>query len=133
MRGVALADIHPSLQALHSRLPRPHNNDDAAELIKLAETINSGSKTKTELDYSVLEKLAYTAAGEISPMAALFGGIVGQEVLKAVSGKFHPLFQWFYFDSLESLPDEPLPEEEFSPEVRVRPGWLAHRSTAQHG
>ena len=120
------------MQAAHSRLPRPHNNDDAADLIKLAETINSESKTKTELDYSVLEKLAYTAAGEISPMAALFGGIVGQEVLKAVSGKFHPLFQWFYFDSLESLPDEPLPEEEFSPEVRVCPGRLGHGSTAQH-
>lgn len=27
------------------------------------------------------------------------------QVVKAVSGKFHPLFQWFYFDSVESLPD----------------------------
>lgn len=26
------------------------------------------------------------------------------QVMKAVSGKFHPLFQWFYFDSAESLP-----------------------------
>jgi len=26
-------------------------------------------------------------------MAAMFGGIVGQEVVKACSGKFHPLFQ----------------------------------------
>ncbi len=25
--------------------------------------------------------------------------------MKAVSGKFHPTFQWLYFDSLESLPD----------------------------
>ena len=72
---------------------------------------------QAELDYSVLEKLAYTAAGEVSPMAALFGGIVGQEVIKAVSAKFHPLYQFFYFDSIESLPDEPLPEEEFAPEV----------------
>lgn len=30
---------------------------------------------------------------------------MGQEVIKALSGKFHPIFQWMYFDSLESLPD----------------------------
>ncbi|MBA0574668.1 hypothetical protein Golob_001855, partial [Gossypium lobatum] len=30
----------------------------------------------------------------LNPMAAMFGGIVGQEVVKACSGKFHPLFQW---------------------------------------
>ena len=37
-------------------------------------------------------------------MAAVIGGMVAQEVLKAVSGKFNPVFQHFYFDSLESLP-----------------------------
>ena len=45
---------------------------------------------------------------------------MGQEVVKAVSGKFHPLYQWFYFDSIESLPDEALPEEEFAPQVSHR-------------
>lgn len=39
------------------------------------------------------------------------------QVVKAASGKFHPLHQWFYFDSIESLPDEPLPVEEVAPEV----------------
>lgn len=41
-----------------------------------------------------MRTLAHCAAGELNPMAAMFGGIVGQEVLKAVSGKFHPLHQW---------------------------------------
>lgn len=40
------------------------------------------------------------------------------QVVKAASGKFHPLHQWFYFDSMESLPDEPLSAEEVAPEVR---------------
>eukprot|EP01018_Ginkgo_biloba_P028116 Gb_28000 [translate_table: standard] len=31
-----------------------------------------------------------------------------KEVVKACSGKFHPLFQFFYFDSLESLLVDPL-------------------------
>lgn len=33
------------------------------------------------------------------------GGFVGQEVLKACSGKFGPLYQHLYFDALEALPD----------------------------
>lgn len=39
------------------------------------------------------------------------------QVVKAASGKFHPLHQWFYFDSIESLPDEPLSAEEVAPLV----------------
>jgi ubiquitin-activating enzyme E1 len=41
-------------------------------------------------------------------------------VVKAASGKFHPLFQWFYFDSIESLPEEVLSAEEVAPQVG---GW----------
>jgi ubiquitin-activating enzyme E1 len=48
-------------------------------------------------------------------MAAMFGGFVGQEVVKALSGKFHPLLQWFHFDSVESLPAEPLSAAEVEP------------------
>lgn len=66
-----------------------------------------------ELDEAVILKLAHTACAVINPMAAMFGGMVGQEVVKAVSGKFHPLHQWFYFDSVESMPAEfPLPASE---------------------
>ena len=65
----------------------------------------------------MVESLANTAAGELSPMAALFGGIVGQEALKAISGKFHPLFQFLYFDSMESLPSETPSEEDCRSQV----------------
>ena len=42
------------------------------------------------------------------------------QVMKAVSGKFHPIFQWFYFDSVESLPENlPLPPEEVDLQVGV--------------
>ena len=43
--------------------------------------------------------------GQVGPVCALVGGVLGQEVLKAVSGKFMPTRQWFYYDALESLPD----------------------------
>ena len=46
--------------------------------------------------------------------------------MKAVSGKFHPIFQWFYFDSVESLPENlPLPADEV--DLQVRPGMLTLR------
>ena len=46
----------------------------------------------------------------MSPINAVLGGFVAQEVLKACSAKFHPTFQHTYFDSLESLPSN-LPSE----------------------
>ena len=46
--------------------------------------------------------------------------------MKAVSGKFHPIFQWFYFDSVESLPENlPLPPEEV--DLQVPPLNTGHK------
>lgn len=42
---------------------------------------------RANIDEAVVRKLAHCATGELNPMAAMFGGIVGQEVVKAVSGK----------------------------------------------
>ena len=39
-------------------------------------------------------------------MCVAMGGIVAQEVMKACSGKFIPIFQWLYFDALECLPED---------------------------
>lgn len=49
----------------------------------------------------VVEAFSKTCRGDISPMAAFMGGIVAQEVMKAISGKFTPIQQFFYFDCLE--------------------------------
>lgn len=42
---------------------------------------------------------------EVQPLAAYFGGVVAQEVVK-VTGKYTPLNQWLHLDFLEMLPDE---------------------------
>ncbi|KAL1484118.1 hypothetical protein MTO96_050100, partial [Rhipicephalus appendiculatus] len=39
-------------------------------------------------------------------MQAVIGSIAAQEVLKACSGKFNPIQQWFYFDAFECLPQD---------------------------
>jgi len=111
--------LHVAYQALDAfrvkkgRMPTPGSKEEAAEMLAMAKAISDASKDKVELDDDVILKLAHTACAVINPMAAMFGGMVGQEVVKAVSGKFHPLMQWFYFDSVESMPAEfPLPASE---------------------
>ena len=113
------AQLHVGFQALHAfaekhsgKFPRPHSDADAAEVWKLAEQIAGTQDDKPELDEKIVKELSYQAQGDLSPMAAFFGGLAAQEVLKAVSGKFHPVKQWLYFDSLESLPTSTQRSEE---------------------
>ncbi|KAI3916387.1 hypothetical protein MKW92_028993, partial [Papaver armeniacum] len=42
------------------------------------------------------------------------GDIVGREVVKVCSGKFHPLYQFFYFVSVKSLPAEVLSQSDLN-------------------
>eukprot|EP00250_Pteridium_aquilinum_P004385 c14598_g1_i1 orf=229-3372(-) len=126
--------LHLAFQALDQfhakfgRLPAPASEDDAASLLEFAKKINEGSgDLKLEsIDEQVLKHFSDGARAVLNPMAAMFGGIVGQEVVKACSGKFHPLFQFFYFDSLESLPleqtqghDTQIPDSRYSAQVSV--------------
>ena len=102
--------LHLGFQALHAfqiakgRLPRPMNEEDAVIVLGAAKKFTDEEKLEIDLDETLLKELSYQAMGDLSPMAAFFGGITAQEVLKAVSGKFQPIKQWMYFDSLESLP-----------------------------
>ena len=110
--------LHVGFQALHAfsqthnRLPHPMNDQDAQIIVASAHAFVKAEGLEVELDEKLLKELSYQAQGDLSPMAAFFGGLTAQEVLKAVSGKFHPLKQWMYFDSLESLPhNSPRTEE----------------------
>lgn len=105
--------LHVGFQALHAfssenaaALPRPANEADAEIVLQHARKIATTCGVD-ELDESLVTKLAYQARGDLSPMTALFGGIAAQELLKACSGKFTPVVQHLYFDSLESLPSTP--------------------------
>ncbi|KAI0265111.1 ubiquitin activating enzyme [Gloeopeniophorella convolvens] len=104
------ATLHAGFQALwqfhaeQQRFPRPRNAEDAAALVSLAK------KLEADADEKVLTELSYQAVGNVAPVNAVIGGLVAQEVLKACSAKFHPVLQFTYFDSLESLPST-LPSE----------------------
>lgn len=111
--------LHVGVQALHAfaeghngEFPRPHHEADAAEVLKLAQGFAGQGEDKVELDEKLIKELSYQARGDLSPIAAFFGGMAAQEVLKSVSGKFHPIVQFLYFDSLESLPTSVTRSEE---------------------
>lgn len=88
-------------------LPTPGNRDEGHEVIEA-----SGLDVKREdAEYDVLLRLACTSAGNLSPLAAVFGGVVGQEVMKACTGKFTPIQQWFLYDWGEALKDIPSPAD----------------------
>lgn len=107
--------LHAAFQALDAfraragRLPAPGSAEDAEQVIALtrsmaAEAAGGEDAGAREAADKLLRAFSSGSSGELSPMVALFGGFVGQEVIKACTGKFHPLLQWFHFDSAESLP-----------------------------
>lgn len=125
--------LHVGFQALHQfaethdgLLPRPRNEDDAAQVWSAAQKIASSRSDQPELDEKLIKELSFQARGDLSPMVAVYGGIVAQEVLKAISGKFHPIVQYMYFDSLESMPTSvSLSEAECAPQGSRYDGQVA--------
>ncbi|XP_034633199.1 ubiquitin-like modifier-activating enzyme 7 isoform X5 [Trachemys scripta elegans] len=123
--------LHLAFRALHAfaaemgRLPRPRAQADAERLLELARGLTAHQEL---LDEGLVRTFAHVSAGELSPMAAFLGGLAAQEVLKAASGKFLPLAQWFYFDALECLPEQGttlLTEESCAPRGSRYDGQIA--------
>jgi ubiquitin-activating enzyme E1 len=56
------------------------------------------------VDEEILAAIESQRKGYLAPVAAFIGGVVAQEVLKACSGKFHPIHQHYVWDALEALP-----------------------------
>ncbi|VAH41779.1 unnamed protein product [Triticum turgidum subsp. durum] len=100
--------LHLAFQALdkfkkdHGRCPAAGCEEDAQSFLKIAAAINESSADRKldTIDEKLFRQFASGSKAVLNPMAAMFGGIVGQEVVKACSGKFHPLNQFFYFDSV---------------------------------
>ncbi|KAL3536559.1 hypothetical protein ACH5RR_005020 [Cinchona calisaya] len=115
--------LHLAFQALDKfifefrRFPLAGSEGDAQKLISIVAEMNDGlvDGTLQEIDQKLIRNFAFGARAVLNPMAAMFGGVIGQEVIKACTGKFHPLFQFFYFDSVESLPTESIDPDDLKP------------------
>lgn len=122
---LAYAALH-KYKEKHGNIPRPWNIQDAEEFESLARSLAVDGGNDTEINSQLLQTFAKTCAGRLSPMAATIGGVVAQEVMKACSGKFHPIHQWLYFDAIECLPPgAELSEEDCAPQGNRYDGQTA--------
>ncbi|KAH9411767.1 ubiquitin-activating enzyme E1 [Ordospora pajunii] len=60
----------------------------------------------------LIRQFGRQCGGMLMPMCSVVGGFVAQEVLKAIGSKFTPLQQFFYFDAIDVISDEPKSDEE---------------------
>lgn len=88
----------------HKREPRPWNDPDSLEFMKMC--LERASELNLEVDVKLVTTFAKICTGSVAPLNAIIGGIASQEVMKACSGKFMPITQYFCFDALECLRDE---------------------------
>ena len=104
--------LHVAFQALHlfverhNRLPNSWNANDATEFRQIVGEVATEQKVEVEFDENLIKLFSFLSRGSIAPMNAVIGGTAAQELMKACSGKFNPIYQWFYFDALECLPLE---------------------------
>lgn len=79
--------------------------DSQDEFIKRVQA--AGKEAELDINETVLGGLTISAGGEVNPISAFIGGFTAQEIVKAITGKFTPIQQWFYFNALELLPIQP--------------------------
>lgn len=88
----------------NNREPEAWNEADAMEFMKIC--LDRASELGMEVDAKLVTTFSKICTGNLAPMNAIIGGITAQEVMKACSGKFMPISQYFCFDALECLRDE---------------------------
>ena len=97
--------------------PAAYNLDDAVKFYELfmkrAESFKDfvDVKETKEVIEKVVFRFAMTLEGNFGPHSAYIGGIVSQEIVKFITGKFSPIRQTFYADSIEVLPEEMFPKD----------------------
>lgn len=83
------------------RKPGEVSTEDLSGVLKLKkELCVAQSLNESRIPDSLLERLV-TSAREFPPVCAIIGGILGQEVIKAISGKGDPLKNFFFFDATD--------------------------------
>ncbi|XP_070577490.1 SUMO-activating enzyme subunit 1-like [Ptychodera flava] len=94
-----LMQILLKFRAVQGRDPSSrHMEEDTSRLLKIRDEVMEEKKVPQD---KVKNDFTRFCIGELSPACAVVGGIVGQEVVKAVSGKDTPHNNFFFFDGTE--------------------------------
>jgi len=137
--GMPLHIVNQALYAYrekHGRYPAPDTWDDAQQVLTIAKQM--ASERKAEVDDKFIVRVSRCAGAVINPMCAFLGGVLGQEVIKACSGKHTPIVQQLYFEAASALPDDSTDVKEFSPASSRYDAQLAvfgrslHQAVTQH-
>jgi ubiquitin-activating enzyme E1 len=96
--------------------PIPGDKTAANQVLEMSKSMDKdGLLESAANNQRIVLHLASGARAVLSPMCALLGGFVGQEVLKACSGKFTPISGFLYLDAEECLTEKLLPQNEVAP------------------
>ncbi|KAJ8722337.1 hypothetical protein PYW08_004739 [Mythimna loreyi] len=104
--------LHVAFAALYKfeesegRLPKPWSDTDVIKFMDYVDKIDVFKNGDMEVNSELLNTFCKVSSGDLNPMNAAIGGVVAQEVMKACSGKFHPIMQWLYLDAVECLPKD---------------------------
>ena len=80
-------------------LPDPANEKDAETLVQLASDEFARNGLPADfLSADAIRHLARVSRAEFSPVSAVLGGVISQEVIKAVSGKGEPISNVFLYE-----------------------------------
>ena len=96
------------------RLPKSYDLDDCKKFIEIAKKLLEKEELKDLVDWKeseqkavkVLSMMSMTHDGVFGPQAAFIGGMVAQEVVKAITGKFMPINQVMYADCVEIMEED---------------------------
>uniref|UniRef100_U5EX66 E1 ubiquitin-activating enzyme n=1 Tax=Corethrella appendiculata TaxID=1370023 RepID=U5EX66_9DIPT len=110
---IAFTCLHRFIEK-HGRVPRSWNQDDAQLFVELCKERAAEIKVE-EVNEKLLQTFAKVCAGDLCPMNGAIGGITAQEVMKACTGKFTPIYQYFTYDAIECLPIEEVSEDDCKP------------------
>ena len=93
--------------------PRGRDGMDGAkvdfdELTQMADTVSKANGKDDKFAFAsekTLRLLLDTALSELSPVCAVLGGLIGQEITKAIAGKGQPICNsngsnWLFFDPM---------------------------------
>lgn len=88
-------NLHACWKALHDSNDDGDNKDNIKELAK---------KYYNDLNEDDADKFIHCVGTNLSPIDSICGGMVAQEIIKACSNKYTPIYQWLYYDAFECLP-----------------------------
>ncbi|WOL11430.1 SUMO-activating enzyme subunit 1B-1-like [Canna indica] len=84
------------------RIPGQLSSSDLPSILQLRkELCDAQSLNESHIPEELLERILVAGSKLYPPVCAILGGILGQEVIKAISGKGDPLKNFFYFDAAD--------------------------------